>query len=61
MQQCAETLEAVNKMFQELMGKILSKMTPGVVLKSRFVLSDKSDFDNYVEYIDREEAKKKSN
>ncbi|MEQ6001453.1 MobP2 family relaxase [Bacillus amyloliquefaciens] len=33
-------------------------MTPGVVLKSRFVLSDKSDFDNYVEYIDREEAKK---
>lgn len=33
-------------------------VTPGVILKSRFVTSDKNEFEDYVEYIDREEANK---
>lgn len=33
------------------------KVVPGVVLRTRFVLSGRSDFKNYVDYVDREEAK----
>ena len=31
---------------------------PGVVLKTKFITSDKKAFQNYVDYVDREEAKK---
>ncbi|MGI8382504.1 MobP2 family relaxase [Priestia megaterium] len=31
---------------------------PGVVLKTKFVTSDKKDFQDYVDYVDRDDAKK---
>lgn len=34
-------------------------VTPGVVTVSKFVTADGESFQDYVEYIDREEAKKK--
>lgn len=34
-----------------------SSVTPGVVLKTKFVLPDSNAFQNYIEYVDREEAK----
>jgi len=33
------------------------KVVPGVVLRTRFVIPGRSDFKNYVDYVDREEAK----
>lgn len=33
--------------------------SPGVVLKSKFVMSDSKDFEDYVEYIDRDDVKRK--
>ena len=33
------------------------KVIPGVVLKTRFVISGRGDFKNYVDYVDREETK----
>lgn len=35
-----------------------STITPGVVLKTKFVTSDKKAFQDYVDYVDRDEAKK---
>ncbi|MEH7320800.1 MobP2 family relaxase [Priestia megaterium] len=35
-----------------------SSVTPGVVLKTKFVTSDKKAFQEYVEYVDRDDAKK---
>jgi len=35
-----------------------SSVTPGVVLKTKFITSDKKAFQDYVDYVDREEAKK---
>ncbi|WP_144636033.1 MobP2 family relaxase [Priestia megaterium] len=35
-----------------------SSVTPGVVLKTKFVTSDKKAFQEYVEYVDRNDAKK---
>ncbi|QDZ88319.1 MobP2 family relaxase [Priestia megaterium] len=35
-----------------------SPVTPGVVLKTKFVTSDKKAFQEYVEYVDRDDAKK---
>ncbi|SFH60646.1 hypothetical protein SAMN04487776_1409 [Priestia megaterium] len=34
-----------------------SAITPGVVLKTKFVTSDKKAFQDYVDYVDRDEAK----
>lgn len=34
-----------------------SSVTPGVVLKIKFVLPNSDAFQNYIEYVDREEAK----
>ncbi|MGE7874965.1 MobP2 family relaxase [Bacillus paramycoides] len=34
-----------------------SSITPGVVLKTKFVLPSSDAFQNYIEYVDREEAK----
>jgi len=34
-----------------------SSVTPGVVLKTKFVLPNSDAFQNYIEYVDREEAK----
>ena len=34
---------------------------PGVVLKTKFVTSDKKAFQDYVDYVDRDEAKKEQN
>ncbi|MEH6944787.1 MobP2 family relaxase [Bacillus sp. JJ722] len=34
-------------------------VVPGVVLKTRFIISTRREFSNYIEYIDREEAKQK--
>ncbi|QQK77828.1 hypothetical protein HUG15_21100 [Salicibibacter cibarius] len=34
-----------------------SKITPGVVLKTKFITSNKKAFHQYVNYVDREEAK----
>ncbi|XMA23614.1 relaxase MobL (plasmid) [Bacillus bombysepticus] len=36
---------------------VQSSVTPGVVLKTKFVLPGSKAFQNYVEYVDREEAK----
>ncbi|MEC0312066.1 MobP2 family relaxase [Bacillus subtilis] len=36
---------------------LMSKITPGVVLKTRFVTPEKKSFQDYVDYVDREEAK----
>ncbi|KEK22053.1 MobP2 family relaxase [Bacillus gaemokensis] len=36
---------------------IPSSVTPGVVLKTRFVLPNSDAFQDYIEYVDREEAK----
>ncbi|HDR7761564.1 TPA: hypothetical protein QCY16_005251 [Bacillus cereus] len=36
---------------------VQSSITPGVVLKTKFVLPGSKAFQNYVEYVDREEAK----
>ncbi|MBA9042706.1 hypothetical protein HNP21_005844 [Bacillus aryabhattai] len=35
-----------------------SSVIPGVVLKTKFVTSDKKAFQDYVDYVDRDEAKK---
>ncbi|MEK4626533.1 MobP2 family relaxase [Priestia sp. FSL P4-0332] len=35
-----------------------STITPGVVLKTKFVTADKKAFQDYVDYVDRDEAKK---
>ncbi|WP_370695827.1 MobP2 family relaxase (plasmid) [Priestia megaterium] len=35
-----------------------SSVIPGVVLKTKFVTSDKKAFQDYVEYVDRDDAKK---
>ena len=35
-----------------------STITPGVVLKTKFVTSDKKAFQDYVDYVDRDDAKK---
>ncbi|WP_226556585.1 MobP2 family relaxase [Priestia aryabhattai] len=35
-----------------------SSVIPGVVLKTKFITSDKKAFQDYVDYVDREEAKK---
>jgi hypothetical protein len=35
-----------------------SSITPGVVLKTRFVTSEKKAYQNYVDYVDRDDAKK---
>ncbi|KMY52504.1 hypothetical protein AC623_20390 [Bacillus sp. FJAT-27231] len=37
---------------------IQTTVVPGVVLKTRFVTPEQSDFKNYVDYVDRDEAKK---
>ncbi|HDX9660388.1 TPA: hypothetical protein ROY05_005122 [Bacillus toyonensis] len=36
---------------------VQSSVTPGVVLKTKFVLPSSDAFQNYIEYVDREEAK----
>ncbi|MED1270199.1 MobP2 family relaxase [Bacillus mycoides] len=36
---------------------VQSSITPGVVLKTKFVLPSSDAFQNYIEYVDREEAK----
>ncbi len=36
---------------------VQSSSTPGVVLKTKFVLPSSDAFQNYIEYVDREEAK----
>ncbi|MDM5256793.1 relaxase MobL, partial [Bacillus toyonensis] len=36
---------------------VQSFVTPGVVLKTKFVLPSSDAFQNYIEYVDREEAK----
>jgi hypothetical protein len=36
-------------------------VNPGVVLKTKFVTSDKKAFQDYVDYVDRDEAKKEQN
>jgi len=38
-------------------ASIPSSVTPGVVLKTKFVLPNSDAFQNYIEYVDREEAK----
>jgi hypothetical protein len=35
-----------------------SSVTPGVVLKTKFVTSDKKAFQEYVEYVDRDDVKR---
>ncbi|WP_372439902.1 relaxase MobL, partial [Priestia endophytica] len=35
-----------------------SSITPGVVLKVRFVTSNKKAYQDYVDYVDRDNAKK---
>jgi MobL relaxases len=35
-----------------------SSVTPGVVLKTRFVTSNKKAYQDYVDYVDRDNAKK---
>lgn len=36
---------------------VQSSSTPGVVLKTKFALPSSDAFQNYIEYVDREEAK----
>ncbi|WP_088290976.1 MobP2 family relaxase [Bacillus mycoides] len=36
---------------------VQSSITPGVVLKTKFVLASSDAFQNYIDYVDREEAK----
>ncbi len=36
---------------------VQSSVTPGVVLKTKFVLPSSDAFQNYIDYVDREEAK----
>ncbi|PFS39557.1 hypothetical protein COK65_21115, partial [Bacillus thuringiensis] len=36
---------------------VQSSITPGVVLKTKFVLPSSDAFQNYIDYVDREEAK----
>lgn len=36
---------------------VQSSVTPGVVLKTKFVLASSDAFQNYIDYVDREEAK----
>lgn len=38
-------------------ASVPSSVTPGVVLKIKFVLPNSDAFQNYIEYVDREEAK----
>jgi hypothetical protein len=34
------------------------KVTPGVVLKTKFVLPNNKTFQSYIDYVDRDEAKR---